>query len=151
MTILRGKVCRGFGKAGSCLPDQIKHLKDSLPEITSMYTRGTLNVELENPVRFSVYDFIFPNVKWREDYPPETFKIIKARLLLEVENNKPAVPCLLYFPSTSTHRANPFMLEIITEKLDLTGVNECFVCFSHQSRRADWVIFGDRSASPKIQ
>ena len=113
-----------------------------MPEILSM-RHATLNVELENPVHFLKFDVAIPNVQWIQNYPPETFRFIRASLLPESDKFKNPLPCLLYFPSLSPHRLNPFMLEIITGPLNLVGVEKCSVHLSQSFRRADWLIFGD--------
>jgi CTP-dependent riboflavin kinase len=127
VTVIKGKLCKGFGEAKKCLPSQIKFFKEKLPEITSMYSDGTLNVDLENPIRFLRYECVFPKLKWDENRPAEDIAFVKASILPQSDRFKNPVPCLLYFAETSSHRLNPFMLEIITEKLDLAGVKECSV------------------------
>jgi hypothetical protein len=134
--------------AKQCLPSQIKFFKDKLPEITSMYSGGTLNVDLENPIRFLRYEYVFPKVKWDENRPAEDISFVKAGILPHADRFKNPVPCLLYFAETSSHRLNPFMLEIIIEKLDLAGVKECSVYFSQPLRRAEWYVFGLPDWSP---
>jgi hypothetical protein len=141
--MLRGTIRNGYGRASQCLPLQIKLFAKGLPEISSMYP-GTINVELENPVHFLKYDYETIE-KWHEIFFPEKFSFIKASFWPDAERFKNSVPCLLCFPSTSPHRLNPFILEVITEKLDLTGVTKCSVQFNQQSRTANWVIFGDNN------
>lgn len=142
MTIVKGRFRKGYGMAKKCLPAQIRFFRDKLPEIDSMYSDGTLNIDLENPIRFFRYDYVFEKIKWAEDRDPETIALIKAGILPHSGRFMHPVQCLLYFAETSSHRLNPFMLEVVTEKLDLTGVQECSIYFSQQLRKADWYFFG---------
>jgi len=150
MTIIKGRICNGYGEAKKCLPVQIKFFRDRLPEIDSMYSEGTLNIDLENPIRFLKYEHVFPKLKWAEDRVAETIAFIKAGILPHSDRFTHPVPCLLYFAETSSHQLNPFMLEVITEKLDLTGVQECSICFDQPLRKADWYFFGLPDWNPAV-
>jgi hypothetical protein len=126
MIELRGAICSGHGGSNQCIPLQLRFFKDALPEIIPM-RHATINVQLETLIPRLKYDFETPLVKWVESYVPEKFAFIKAGFLPKAERFQNPVSCLLYFPSSSPHRANPFMLEIITQPLDLTGVVKCSV------------------------
>jgi len=144
VTIIEGKICTGFGWASKCLPAQIDFFKHLLPEITTMHHEGTINVELEHPVKFLKYDAVTPSIIWRQNYPPEIFSFIKADFFTNAAKMEKPVPCLLYFASTSPHQSTPNKLEVITRKLDLNGVENCTVHVKHSCRRVrvEWFIFG---------
>jgi hypothetical protein len=149
VTVINGKLCKGKGIASQCLPHQFPFFKERCPEVISMYAGGTINVELEKPVRFLKYDFIFPKLKWHEAYNPETVALIKAGLLPAAERFKIPIPCFLYFAETSPHLKNPFKLEVITEMLDLAGVIECSIHICQPSREG--LFFGLADSDPAIQ
>jgi hypothetical protein len=150
MTTIKGRFCNGYGMAKKCLPAQVKFFRDKLPEIDSMYSDGTLNVDLENPIRFLRYEYVFPKIKWAEDRDAETIAFIKAGILPHSVRFKDPVQCLLYFAESSSHQLNPFMLEVVTEKLDLIGVQECSIYFSQPLRKADWYFFGLPDWNPTV-
>ena len=133
-------ICNGYGRASSALKIQIPLISKIVPEIQSMHP-GTINVQLENPLSVARFDEEVKDLEWRPGYI-ESFGIVRAEFLPEGKKFKSPVPCLLYFPSTSPHRLNPFMVEVITEKLDLELVSKCSLLFNQPSRKVEWVVVG---------
>ena len=113
-----------------------------------MHHEGTLNIELENPVRFDFKEEdVFKEVKWHPEYAPENFALIRAGFST-IRDPSP-FQCLLYFASTSPHLNNPFRLEVVTQKIDLTVIKECSIHIKRSSRHG--FFFGFSNASPVIQ
>jgi hypothetical protein len=124
--VFRGMICSGYGESNKSIALQLRFFKDALPEIIAM-RHATINVQLETALPQLKYDFKTPLVQWTTNYVAETFSFLKAWFLPDADRFKVPVACLLYFSSSSPHRANPLKLEIITQSLDLTGVGKCFV------------------------
>jgi hypothetical protein len=140
VTTIKGTICKGFGRASTAIPLQVKFFVSGVPEIASM-KHATINVELENPIHFLKYDFV-TRCEWRPQFE-ETFSFIRAAFWPHAERFFSPSPCLLIFPETSPHRLNPFMVEVITQEMNLSGVENCSIHFRQTTRCADWLVFDD--------
>jgi len=61
--VIDATIVEGLGAAGRTLKLQMPHLIKHFPEISSCYL-GTINLELDQPLRVNNPDFTTPPIRW---------------------------------------------------------------------------------------
>ena len=128
---IRGKIFSGLKGAAPSLKLQEPFLKQYIPEISTLFF-GTINVRLEFPISVATYDVETPSIEWQKDRW-ERFRIIRASIELCAPNAR-AVPCLLYFAEKSPYHFEPYIIEVVTQQLDLSQARECFIILDQPCR-----------------
>ncbi len=108
---LRGLIFKGYGEASKTLKYQLPHFKKCLPDLEN-YHLATINVMLEKPVQFNGYAAVTPWLKWKKDYPPESFLFVAC----EIETKHNRCRAFIYIPSNSPHTASCHKWEVIAEE-----------------------------------
>lgn len=140
MIKIRGIIQHGHGRAAGCVEQQKQILKDYVPEIFRMFS-GTINIKLESALSFAKFDIETPPLNWSPGCT-ERFQIARASFQLCEPGFGSPVPCLLYYAETSPHRSDPFLVEVVTQKLNKNGTTECLIFLSHECRTVPWIIAG---------
>src|SRR5947207_2640895 len=104
MTRVGGKIVRGLGVASGCVLRQIGHLLEYEPRLIDCYP-GTINVELESPLKVASWDWTSRPIAWAEYQPDFTEQF--SGLEIEFVYLKASNLAWLYCPHRSPHRNDP--------------------------------------------
>jgi hypothetical protein len=128
MFIINGEVVQGLQAAGRVtLLLQFPHFERVLPDFHG-YHPATLNLRLDRGLRIETadretwYDWAGP--------PGELFGFLK--ILIEYPVGGPLRPGWIYIPHGSPHYGNPFLVEVISQKIE--GIVYGSLCRIHISR-----------------
>ena|SRR5258705_51902 len=125
MTTIQGMVRKGSGTASRNLDTQLPLIAREFPEIVECH-RGTINLELDNPVVVVSPDHRTNRIDWDPHHAPgEVFDLV--RVCLEAPLGAAAVPGWLYVAHHSDHRRNLRMHEVIAEKVSVTEGTRCAI------------------------
>lgn len=129
---INGKIIKGRGSAATALRMQHPYFLHLLPELTSYYL-ATLNVELEEALYVTAWDFETQPIYWFEPNPSfkEKFSFMRVRLIY---NGDLTINAVLYHPDKSPHRENPYVIELIAPYLQLES-DLCQIVFNRISQK----------------
>jgi len=132
-----GVVVQGLRAAGAdTLPRQEGHFKSVIPEMKGCHW-ATINLQLQRPLLVEN-----PDHQTEFDWGaarPETFSFVKIQL--EFPIGGPIRTAWIYIPHDSPHFGKPFLVEVITEKIE--GLTYGSLCRIHVRRgrvEGDWVV-----------
>jgi hypothetical protein len=142
MTILTGRIISGFGIASGNLEKQLPLIAEEFPEIAACHA-GSINMMLDFPLRIDKPDFITTTIDWGEQQ--EIFHLTRIRLEPVIDRAIGGRSSLLhaawiYGPQNSKHRQDPFHVEVIAEKLELSGATHCRVHLGKPARQVPWIV-----------
>jgi hypothetical protein len=141
--VLRGRIVKGLGSAARVLPLQAPLLARLFPQIARLHL-ATINVLLESPLRIEKPDIVTDPIDWRDR---EVVHITQARfqpVRLTQTGYQPGTPCdaWIYSPQHSVHRANPYHVEIMAPKLDLTDTPMCLLTIDRPAWQIPMIVIG---------
>ena len=103
----------GIGLATTAVAKQFEHLVREFPDIRDVHRWGTLNLQLDYPLRILNPDFTSTPVEWDPGFV-EQFSL--TRIDLEPDGARPQ-PAWVYVAHRSPHRANTLFIELLTATL----------------------------------
>ena len=127
---IRGKRTRGLGIATETVAAQMPLLVRTFPEIRDCFS-GTINVELETPLRVQRPDHQTGSITWLYKGSPVTEHFGFLRIAFEAPPGGLRVPAWLYIASASPHRATPRIHEVLAPRLDIPSQCDCVISFDH--------------------
>jgi hypothetical protein len=134
-----GRIGNGIGAATQTLAHQLPYIEKEFPEIAVCH-RGSINLELEVPLKVLVPDHRTKPIAWLPGNPmTEVFDLV--RIELEAPRDASAVPAWLYLPHHSPHRRTLHIHEVITTKLNLAGVKLCRIKIKRQTFQLPLPLF----------
>ncbi len=123
MIAIAGHIRNGIGAATQTLSHQLPYITKEFPEVAVCHY-GSINLELEVPLLVLIPDHRTKPIAWQPGNPKkETFGLL--RIELEAPCDASAIPAWLYIPQRSPHRRKLRIHEVITTKLNLTGLKLC--------------------------
>ena len=118
-----GHIVRGGGWATKNLGKQLPLIAAKFPEVAQCY-HGSLNVRLCSPLRIEKPDFVTEPINWGQQTEVFHFTRIQFELLRSGENII-AHDAWIYGPQNSPHKKSPFLIEVITKRIELSGESRC--------------------------
>jgi hypothetical protein len=114
LTIAATKIS-GIGLATTAVAKQYDHLVGEFPDIRDVHRWGTLNLQLEYPLRILNPDYTTSAIEWDPGFK-EQFSL--TRIDLEpCTQAAPPQPAWIYVAHRSPHRANTLFIELLTATL----------------------------------
>jgi hypothetical protein len=114
LTIAATKIS-GIGLATTAVARQYDHLVREFPDIRDVHRWGTLNLQLEYPLRILNPDYTTSEIEWEPGFK-ERFSL--TRIDLEpCAHAAPPQPAWVYVAHRSVHRANTLFIELLTATL----------------------------------
>lgn len=141
MIRLHGKIIPGLGLATEYLAMQLPLIAKEFPEVANCH-RGSINLRLDRPLRIATPDFTTSEIDWGEQQEIFDFTRITIEPLKRPAGRNPKYRAWIYGPRNSSHRADPFHIEVILkEKINLKGVRGILVRIDRKVRRVSLTIF----------
>jgi CTP-dependent riboflavin kinase len=109
-TSIDGKIVSGLNGAHTALAFQLPHLISRFHVLAGCHP-GTINVELDQPLRIQNPDFESPPIIWLPGHPPEKFAFLE--ITLEIPIGSSGRKAWIYVPSNSPHFHNVYRVEVI--------------------------------------
>jgi len=140
---LRGRIVKGLGSAAGILPVQAPLLARRFPQVGRLHL-ATINIVLESPLRIETPDIITDPIDWhdREVVHITQVKFQPVRMTPTGYAPGPVIEAWIYSPQHSVHRANPYHVEIMTEKLDLSATPMCLLSIDRPAWQTPMYIIG---------
>jgi len=142
MVIIEGKIVNGYGAARQNLEWQMPYFIEVFPEIKGCYL-GSINLELVKPLKILMPDFTTGPIKWHPVHInlEERFSFIRIKLeTVNSAGNNSVVDAWIYDPHNSPHRPDPFYVEIIAPKIELSNVGLCRVHIDRDYKEQPFII-----------
>jgi hypothetical protein len=132
MIAIQGTRTKGLGDATRNLAKQLPLIVEQFPEVADCH-RGSINLRLDTPLRIEKPDFITHKINWGDQR--EVFHLTRIKIIPSLQSAvaNASYPAWIYGPQNSPHRTNPFLVEIISQRLDIDGVTR----FALQIERDD--------------
>src|SRR4051794_40221512 len=110
--VLEGTIVPGFGRAKGFLQKQRQYFAVHFPEIQNACGRGTINVQLDQPLRVNNPHHATHPIPWNGlENPPEIFSFLRIELeCLAIGTRRKA---WIYKAHNSRHYLNLFLVELI--------------------------------------
>ena len=108
--IVAGTKISGLGLATTAVAKQYAHLVREFPEIRGVHQWGTLNLQLEYPLRILNPDYTTSEIEWDPGFK-ERFSLTR----IDIEPGTPGArpqPAWIYVAHRSPHRANTLFIEL---------------------------------------
>ncbi len=137
MTIIHGKIVNKLGAANKTVPLQMPYFIEYDPFFEKCH-EATINVILETPLKISKWDINTKPIPWVKNRPDITEKFSFLKISFTYKNKN--YPALIYYPHQSPNRFNPFHVEILTKKLELTNDKKCSVSIDRKCRRVSIIV-----------
>lgn len=139
-TIVKGVVFKGLGAASHTLQHQLPYFEKLVPAIKGFYP-ATLNVLLSRPVLFNKFDYETPVIQWHNNYHPEKFGFISAKLRI-AGSPKTVVDAFIYVPANSPHTLCAMKMELIlSSKLNNVSVGTIVeILFSQHCHDTEFAV-----------
>jgi hypothetical protein len=142
MLLLTGRIIHGFGIASGNLEKQLPLIAEEFAEVADCH-RGSINLQLDYPLRIDKPDFISSLIDWGEQQ--EIFHLTRIHIEpltnpARPHDNFPQHRAWIYGPQNSKHRQDPFHLEIIAAKLELSTATHCRIHLTRPARQAPWLV-----------
>lgn len=116
LTIAATKIS-GIGLATTAVARQYAHLVREFPDIRDVHRWGTLNLQLEYPLRILNPDYTTSAIEWEPGFK-ERFSL--TRIDLEPCTQAAVLqPAWVYVAHRSVHRANTLFIELLTATLEV--------------------------------
>ena len=132
---IRGVRTRGLGIGTETVAAQMPQLAQSFPELKNCF-RGTINVELEQPLLVERPDYETDDITWYYHGTPVTEHFGLLRIEFEAPTGEQRVPGWLYIASASPHRLTPRVHEVLASRLDLPAECDCILYIDRDPLRA---------------
>lgn len=138
---INGTIVNGVDGAHTALAFQLPHLVSRFPVLVGCHP-GTINVQLDQPLRVDHPDFETPPIKWFPGHPSEKF----AFLEISFESPLGSAPrrAWIYIPSNSPHFHNVFQVEMIAPFIHDAAATAagvpCCIHIPKQHRTGDLII-----------
>lgn len=128
MKIISGKIQGGYKAATPNLHWQMPYFLQYIPELANCH-KGTINVKLEESIRNVPYDCETEPIEWYPGRPDikEVFRFTKIGFEIIGLNDRHPTEAWIYDPLNSPNRADPFLVEVLTHKLDFGELRLCKV------------------------
>ncbi len=114
--IVRGTKISGLGLGVTTVARQYEHLVREFPDIRDVHQWGTLNLQLEYPLRILNPDYTTSAIEWEPGFR-ERFSL--TRIDLEPCATGRLQPAWIYIAHRSPHRANTLFIEMLTATLEV--------------------------------
>jgi hypothetical protein len=115
----------GLGLATTTVAKQYEHLVKEFPDIKDVHRWGTLNLQLEYPLRIVNHDYTTSPIEWEPGFQ-EQFSLTRIDLQLSTRAAKPQ-PAWIYVAHRSPHRANTLFIELLTATLQVKNGDRLLV------------------------
>jgi hypothetical protein len=113
--IVAGTKISGLGLATTAVAKQYDHLVREFPDIRDVHRWGTLNLQLEYPLRILNPDHTSSEIEWDPGFR-ERFSLTRIDIEPCTEGARPQ-PAWIYVAHRSPHRANTLFIELLTATL----------------------------------
>jgi len=123
--IVAGTKISGLGLATTAVAKQYDHLVREFPDIRDVHRWGTLNLQLEYPLRILNPDYTTSAIEWEPGFR-EQFSLTR----IDIEPCKQsalAQPAWIYVAHRSPHRANTLFIELLTATLQVENGDRLLV------------------------
>lgn len=127
MIEIHGQIIDGLGLATKFLKKQLPLICREFPELKKCHY-GSINIRLDSPLRIERPDFVTRKINWGEQKEIFHFTRIELELLPPgpaKTGPRPAYSAWIYGPQNSPHRTDPFIIEIIAQKINVRGRPPC--------------------------
>ena len=114
--IVEGTKISGLGLGVTTVAKQYEHLVREFPDIRDVHRWGTLNLQLEYPLRILNPDYTTSAIEWEPGFK-ERFSL--TRIDLEPCATAKPQPAWVYAAHRSPHRANTLFIELLTATLEV--------------------------------
>jgi len=114
--IVKGTKISGLGLGVTTVAKQYEHLVREFPDIRDVHRWGTLNLQLEYPLRILNPDYTTSAIEWEPGFK-EKFSL--TRIDIEPCATGKLQPAWIYVAHRSPHRANTLFIEMITATLEV--------------------------------
>ena len=147
MIVLRGQIVKGLGSAARVLPVQAPLLARRFPQISRLHL-ATINLILEAPLRIETPDIVTDPIDWHDREVVHITQVKFQPVRLTPTGYQPglAVDAWIYSPQHSVHRANPYHVEIIAEKLELAATPMCVLSIDRPAWQTPMYVIGQPPA-----
>jgi hypothetical protein len=114
--IVKATKISGLGLGVTTVAKQYAHLVREFPDIRDVHQWGTLNLQLEFPLRILNPDYTTSDIEWEPGFK-ERFSL--TRIDLEPCATGKPQPAWIYVAHRSPHRANTLFIEMLTATLEV--------------------------------
>ena len=114
--IIKGTKISGLGLGVTTVAKQYEHLVREFPDIRDVHRWGTLNLQLDYPLRILNPDYTTSAIEWDPGFK-ERFSL--TRIDLEPCATGKLQPAWIYVAHRSPHRANTLFIEMLTATLEV--------------------------------
>jgi hypothetical protein len=138
MTIIKGTIANGIGAAHKRIAVQMPYLLQFF-DLSEFY-RGTINVQLDEPLFITQFDVSSPPIKWHPSEDSDRFSFLKVGFQLDTPSFGDPVDAVIYHAAASPYRSDPRFVEIMTRKLDIGHHSRCSIYVDRASERVGAVV-----------
>jgi CTP-dependent riboflavin kinase len=140
---INGTIVQGLGGAAGSLSLQWQQLCADFPEIQRCgRPHGTINVQLDLPLRINNPHHTTPPIKWNTYYsnaPAEIFSFLRFKF--ECPLGAAIHEAWIYIPHSSPHRSDLFQVEVIAKFIPMAKQGErCCLRISDQHTISEVMI-----------
>ena len=114
--IVKGTKISGLGLGVTTVAKQYEHLVREFPDIRDVHRWGTLNLQLEYPLRILNPDYTTSAIEWEPGFK-EKFSL--TRIDIEPCATGKLQPAWIYVAHRSPHRANTLFIELLTATIEV--------------------------------
>ena len=114
--IVKGTKISGLGLGVTTVAKQYEHLVREFPDIRDVHRWGTLNLQLEYPLRILNPDYTTSAIEWEPGFK-EKFSL--TRIDIEPCATGKLQPAWIYVAHRSPHRANTLFIEMLTATIEV--------------------------------
>lgn len=135
---IAGTKISGIGLATTAVAKQYNHLVKEFPDIRDVHRWGTLNLQLEYPLRILNPDFTTSAIEWEPGFK-EQFSLTRIDIepCTQVASRQPA---WIYVAHRSPHRANTLFIELLTATLQVDN-GDRFLVHLPSYRYSSCIVF----------
>ena len=137
MTKINGIIINKLGCANQTVPLQMPHLVKYEPHFQESHP-ATINVLLESPLKIIKWDITTKPIAWVPNKPEfmEIFSFLKITFTYQNQS----FPAWIYYPHESPNRIDPFHMELLTQKINLTEKKECAITIGQPVRSVPFLV-----------
>ena len=114
--IIKGTKISGLGLGVTTVAKQYEHLVREFPDIRDVHRWGTLNLQLDYPLRILNPDYTTSAIEWEAGFK-ERFSL--TRIDIEPCATGKVQSAWIYVAHRSPHRANTLFIEMLTATLEV--------------------------------
>jgi len=123
--IISGTKVSGLGAATTTVAAQYEHLVREFPDIKDIHQWGTLNVQLDYPLRIQNPDYTTSPIEWTPGFK-ERFSLTRIEVQLYPQAAQPQ-PAWVYVAHQSPHRGNALFIELLTATLQIKDSDQLLI------------------------